>query len=126
MEPKMNRQPDYDVTLTESSARLQDLSSIADELDRSILKFDADPDDTDLCVVMVQQVLRARQICDVLVFKIIPKIRMECEQVADAVEMARGEVAKRILGVEVDINRITNRTSETRKPSARILRLVGS
>lgn len=122
----MEGQTKFDKVLDEASAKLRSLSAIAHQLDSDILKYDENPEDTDLCVSMVQQILEAKYHNDQLVFHDLHKIRMDDERVADAVELARSEVLNRILGVETDLNRVVNRTSTKNKPPARVLRLISA
>ena len=122
----MQGQPKYDRLLDESSAKLRSLSSISHTLDADILKFDEDPEDTDLCVAMVQKILEAKFLSDQLAFRHIPQIQMDDARVAEAIELARSEVVGKILGVETDLNRIVNRTTTKKKPPARILKLISA
>lgn len=122
----MNGQSTYDRLLDESSAKLRNLSALAHQLDIEILKFDENPNDTDLCVSMVQKILEAKFLSDQLVFHCMQRIRMDDERVADAIEMARAEVVGKILGVETDLNRIVNRSTTKEKPPARVIRLISA
>lgn len=122
----MEGQSEQDRLLDESSAKLRNLSAISHTLDSDILKFDEDPEDTDLCVSMVQRILEAKFLSDQLVFHCIQRIKMDDERVAEAIEMARSEVVGKILGVETDLNRIVNRTSKPKRPPARVLRLISA
>jgi len=122
----MNGQSTYDRLLDESSAKLRNLSALAHQLDIEILKFDEDPNDTDLCVSMVQKILEAKFLSDQLVFHCMQRIRMDDERVAEAIEMARSEVVGKILAVETDLNRIVNRSTTKEKPPARVIKLISA
>jgi hypothetical protein len=122
----MKGQSEYDRRLDESSAKLRNLSVIAHQLEIDILKFDENPEDTDLCVSMVQKILEAKFLSDQLVFHCVQRVRLDDERVADAIEMARNEVVTKILGVETDLNRIVNRSTTKEKPPARVLRLISA
>ncbi len=125
----MKARSEYDRRLDESSAKLRSLSALAHQLDSEILKFDENPNDTDLCVSMVQKILEAKFLSDQLVFHCIQRIRLGedgDERVADAIEMARAEVVNKILAVETDLNRIVNRSTTKEKPPARVLKLISA
>jgi hypothetical protein len=119
-------QSKYDAKLTEADGKLRVLTSLANRLDQDILKFIDDPNDTDLCISIVRNILEARTLSDQLVFRIIPAIQFEDERIAAPIELARTQLVEKILAIETDLNRIIQKTKPEKKPPERVLRLVGS